>query len=94
MTQELPNQLSRKESPGLCQQAVYRICVQGYLDDHWANWFAGMTLTRDSHHNTTTLTGAVPDQPALHGILAQIRDLTLPLLSLARLDAESNRPPH
>ena len=44
-----------------------------------------MTLTRDAAHNTTTLTGAVPDQPALHGILAQIRDLGLPLLSLARL---------
>jgi hypothetical protein len=32
----------------------------------------------------------VADQPALHGILAQIRDLGLPLLSLARLEAGAN----
>ena len=73
-------------STGLTAAAVYQICVWGCLDDHWANWFEGMALTHDSTHNTTTLTGAVPDQPALHGILAQIRDLGLPLLSLTRLE--------
>jgi hypothetical protein len=72
-------------SLGLSQPAIYQICVQGCLEDRWAGWFEGMTLVRDDAGHTTTLTGAVPDQAALHGLLARIRDLGLPLLSLTRV---------
>ena len=34
----------------------------------------------------TLLSGPVPDQAALHGVLTRIRDLALELLSLRRLD--------
>jgi hypothetical protein len=34
---------------------------------------------------TTLIVGRVPDQAALHGILAQIRDLGLVLVSVQRL---------
>jgi hypothetical protein len=70
---------------GLSQPAVYQIRVEGFLDDHWAGWFQGMTLTRHGSDNTTSLAGVVADQAALHGILARIRDLGLPLLSLTRV---------
>jgi len=73
------------ENLGLSQPAVYRICVQGYLEDHWAGWFEGMTLERDTSRHTTILSGVVPDQAALHGLLARIRDLGLPLLSVTRV---------
>ena len=70
---------------GLSQPATYRICIQGYLDDRWTDWFEGMTLVRDDARHMTKLTGAVPDQTALHGLLARIRDLGLPLLSVTRI---------
>jgi hypothetical protein len=67
---------------GLDQAATYRICVQGELDQDWLGWFDGMSITVES--GRTTLTGTIPDQPALHGLLFKIRDLGLPLLSVKR----------
>ena len=59
----------------------YAIRVAGHLDQRWATWFDGLTLT---HHDdgTTVLDGPVVDQAALHGLLQKIRDLGLPLLSV------------
>jgi hypothetical protein len=37
-------------------------------------------------YTTTTLTGPVADQAALHGLLTRIRDLSLFLLLVERLD--------
>ena len=37
----------------------------------------------------TLLTGYVPDQAALHGILMKIRDLGLILIALARLEEQN-----
>jgi hypothetical protein len=67
--------------------AIYEIRVKGNLDPVWADWFDGFTVTRQAN-DETMLTGPVPDQPALHGLLAKIRDLGLPLLSLQRLGAD------
>jgi hypothetical protein len=36
----------------------------------------------------TTIAGPVADQAALHGLLAKVRDLGLPLLSVRRVDPE------
>jgi hypothetical protein len=48
-----------------------------------------MTLTPQDD-GSTLLQGPVADQSALHGLLQQIRDIGLPLLSVTRIDA---RPP-
>jgi hypothetical protein len=67
----------------------YQIVVEGHLDGKWAGWFGGLELApgvgRDGQP-LTLLSGAVPDQAALHGILARIRDLELTLISVTRLD--------
>ena len=64
----------------------YEIRIAGRLAPRWAAWFDGMTLTT-AGDGTTVLAGPVADQAALHGVLARIRDLGLPLVSVTRLDA-------
>ena len=66
--------------------AHYELRVQGHLDEHWAAWFGGLTLTREDD-GTTTLRGTVTDQAELHGLLAKVRDLGAPLLSVNTSDA-------
>ena len=60
---------------------AYKIKVKGNLGEHWSDWLGGLEITHDSQGNSL-LTGVVPDQAALHGILAQIRDLGLTLISI------------
>ena len=55
------------------------------LDRHWSAWFEGLEL-RSEPDGVTVLAGPVADQAALHGLLAKIRDLGLPLLSVCRID--------
>jgi hypothetical protein len=83
----------------LDQPAVYQIIVKGRLDDDWTEWFDGLSLTVEKNESGavfTTLTGPVMDQGALHGLLARVRDLGLPLLEVHRLgpvgDAASTPP--
>jgi hypothetical protein len=61
--------------------AQYALRLEGHLDDYWSTWFDGMTLTREDD-GTTTLRGMVTDQAALHGLLAKVRDLGTPLISV------------
>ena len=63
----------------------YAIRLKGHLDDRWAAWFDGLTLTRDAD-GTTLLAGPVVDQAALHGLLRRVRDLGLPLLSVSQVE--------
>ncbi|MCL5999573.1 MAG: hypothetical protein M1546_26425 [Chloroflexi bacterium] len=72
---------------------IYRIIVREPLVEIWSDWFNGMTITREKDANgatVTVLTGAVVDQPALHGILNKIRDLNLTLLAVNRDLSESD----
>ena len=62
----------------------YEIRIKGHLDDRWAAWFGGLTLTREDN-GETLLTGPVVDQAALHGLLRKVRDLGMPLLSVTRV---------
>jgi hypothetical protein len=63
----------------------YEIRVLGALDARWSAWFAGLDVT-STPTGETTLTGPLRDQAALHGILARVRDLGLPLIAVRRLD--------
>jgi hypothetical protein len=72
------------------ESELHEIRVQGHLDDRWTQWAEGLTLTRESD-GTTTLTGALADQAALHGLLNRIRDLNVPIVSVRRVCAESTK---
>ena len=64
--------------------AVYQIRIKGRLDDDWSEWFDDLAVTYDEN-GETTLCGPVIDQAALFGLLAKVRDLNLPLLSVCRV---------
>lgn len=67
--------------------AVYRIRVKGNLDKKWLDWFDGFSIKPQTNAETV-LIGVVADQAALHGLLAKVRDLGLPLLEVKRLKSE------
>ena len=59
----------------------YQIRIKGHLDEQWADWFGGLTITLEEDGDTL-LTGPVVDQAALHSLLKKVRDLGLPLVSV------------
>lgn len=63
----------------------YEIRVKGQIDSLYSEWFAGLTLTHETD-GITVLNSPISDQAALHGILAKVRDLGLPLLSVKRVE--------
>ncbi len=67
----------------------YEIRVKGRLAPRWAAWFDGMTLTTEAD-GTTCIYGTVVDQAALHGLLAKLRDVGLPLISVT--NSETGQP--
>ncbi len=63
---------------------MHEIRLEGHLDQHWADWLDGLAITHESD-GTTTLSGPLADQAALHGVLNRIRDLALPIVSVQRV---------
>ncbi|MBF6611910.1 MAG: hypothetical protein IVW55_02150 [Chloroflexi bacterium] len=64
---------------------IYEIRLKGHLGGEWTEWFGGLTLTLDENGDTL-LTGPVVDQAALHGLLRQVRDLGMPLISVTPVE--------
>ena len=59
----------------------YEIKIKGHLDLHWSEGFADLKLAH-IEGDGTLLSGLLPDQAALHGLLESIRDLNLTLISV------------
>ena len=74
------------EAFGLCE-----IRLKGHLDDRWADWFGGVTITLEDNGNTLLIC-PVADQAALHGLLKKVRDLGMPLLSVNFVSPDQARP--
>lgn len=68
----------------------YEIKVKGHLDEQWSPWFEDLTITtgfNDDGTPITTFTGHLVDQAALHGVLARIRDIHMPLISVSPVES-------
>ena len=74
------------------EPGLYEIRLKGHLNDRWADWFEGLTITLEDQGDTL-LTGPVVDQAALHGLLKRVRDLGMPLVSVSPVEScpEHNR---
>lgn len=79
--------MSRREYD---RAAIYQIRVKGKLDPAWSDWFDGFTITPQDD-DETLLKGLVADQAELHGLLAKIRDLCLPLLAVIRQETDHQK---
>ena len=76
----------RRRSDVKMRQQV-EIRVKGRIDEHWSEWFDGLTITH-SGQDETVLTGPIPDQAALYGLIAKIRNLGLSLRSVSCAEIE------
>ena len=64
---------------------LVEIRIEGHLDQTWADWLDGFTLTH-TEESETTLTGEVKDQSALYGLIAKLRDLGVKLVSVKSIE--------
>jgi hypothetical protein len=64
------------------RSACYEIRVRGRLGEALLGAFPGLRARADGAE--TVLTGELPDQAALHGVLAEVEALGLELLELRR----------
>ena len=72
--------------------AVYRIVVQGRLDEAWSDRLAGMSILTtqgQGQMERTTLQGRVLDQPQLQGVLETLYGLHLSILVVEKIDGET-----
>ena len=66
----------------------YEIRIKGHLDEGWADWLGGLTIQHEANGDSL-LTGSLPDQSALHGLLNRLRDLGVELVSVNPAEDES-----
>ena len=68
--------------------AVYRIRVKGHIADQLSDQLGGMVITRafsEEKQPLTILVGQVRDQAALSGVLNELYELHLPILTVESL---------
>jgi len=69
----------------------YEIRLRGSLGQRWSAWLDGMDISHDPA-GITVLRGRVVDQAALHGVLARLRDIGLPLISVTPVEPTETQP--
>lgn len=79
------------DHPKFKGHGVYEIKAKGHLDEQWSSWFDGLQITTGFNKDgiaITTFTGPIVDQAALHGVIARIRDIHMPLISVNQIKPE------
>ncbi|HEX9069724.1 MAG TPA: hypothetical protein VF807_13210 [Ktedonobacterales bacterium] len=69
-----------------------RIRIKGHLDPTWQEWFEGLEIAHEPE-DTSSLSGSLKDQAALHGVLSKLRGLGLAVLALETTEASSAEEP-
>jgi hypothetical protein len=68
---------------------LYEIFVLEAIDPSWSEWLEDFDICR-TIEKETKISGRVRDQTALYGLLDQMRDLNLTLISLRKIPLERN----
>jgi len=71
--------------------AAYRIYVKGFLDESWSDRFSGLQIenqTSSTGSPTTILQGTLLDQAQLLGVLNNLYEMHMSLISVELLDNE------
>ena len=69
------------------QPAKYFMLVKNHLDSSWERWFVGMSITHLGD-GVTILSGDVPDQSALYGLLEKVHNLNLGLIFVHKINMD------
>lgn len=64
--------------------AFYQVKAVGRLGSQWTHWFEDLSV--ECQGKITIISGRIIDQSALHGLLAKIRDLGMPIVSVRRFE--------
>ena len=72
------------------QPMIYQIRIKGHVSSQWTDWFEGLTITLEDE-GYTLLTGPITDDAALYGILKRVRDLGMQLVSVNRVEPDSEK---
>ena len=74
------------QSPSLvCHPAEYRICIMGRMDPERGEYLGGMSVSirqEIGRRAITELSGQLPDQAALMGVLQQLYISNIPIISV------------
>lgn len=65
--------------------AVYRIRITGRMDPKWSELLQGMTIStvkEEGRETYSELIGSLPDQAALMGVLQQLNNCSITLISM------------
>jgi hypothetical protein len=75
------------KQPAFDQPASFRITVLGHLGDEWADYLRGMTIDNllDKETPVAAVTGRLPDQAALLGVLNTLYDSHITVLAVESL---------
>ena len=68
-----------------------QIRVKGQIDRRWSEWLDGLAISHTGE-DETRLSGTMPDQTALYGLLSKLRDLGLVLLAVEVLEGAAPAP--
>jgi hypothetical protein len=60
---------------------LYEVKVKGRLDESWTEWFKPMRIIH-TDDGDTIIKGLLPDQAALQGLLINLGNLNLELISV------------
>lgn len=78
-------------SKSMSRQPIhYAIRLKEHIPVNWSAWFDGLSIV-NLENDGSILSGPVADQPALHGLLAKVRDLNLTLISVIQIKSPQQR---
>ena len=73
--------------------AVYRIRVPGRLNPDWSERLRGMQLStvKEGHAIITEIRGRLPDQAALMGVLDELYNCAIPVISMECISVDPHK---